>query len=573
MLFILAGIAVISLSATGAFFLMFRNRFLNLGTFRIDEQWILGTLVLAAATEWLALFSPAVLNVRIALVVLFCLAGIWHLLKNGFGLSRDIKPPVIVFFAIFVAIVLSLKVFDQSFGYDTRTYHLMTVRWLHDFGTVTGLANLDGRLGFNSTFLTIAALFDIRGASPAYINPAVYTWTYISILFSAVQFSKHRFTEDLATVVTGCGLLFDQSLMFSLYQEPFVGFICMMAVRFSVRYFRTFMKEDLIALTLLCFFAFLVKRNLLFLTLFGLFFLLHGLRSGLFDTRTFLKTAAAGFILFVPNILRTFKLSGYPFFPIHYLKIKTEWTVPSDLVFNLLTAARINRRMGGVPLDEKYDLPVSVWLPHWFETFKHSLIPFSIFYVIVIAIVIACWFRLGTRKTPGLTMQLTIASVTLFFPVLALLSSIYFRYASHWIPFSAGMAAAVFFQLFQWKWFTDRTTSTVFYGFISLLLLISLKKDFPVRRPEGAAILGSRLISLPESPKKPVFSMYLNEKGDTLYVPTPREWSFYDFPVPAVSRIDTARHRFINSEPGFRGPSAGDGFITLQPEKIRRFGQ
>lgn len=44
--------------------------------------------------------------------------------------------------------------------YDTGFYHAQAVRWLNEYGTVPGLANLHGRLGFNSVWFPWAAFWD-----------------------------------------------------------------------------------------------------------------------------------------------------------------------------------------------------------------------------------------------------------------------------------------------------------------------------------------------------------------------------------------------------------------------------
>ena len=44
--------------------------------------------------------------------------------------------------------------------YDTGTYHLQAVRWTKEYGSVPGLANLFGQLGFNSHWHVLWAFFD-----------------------------------------------------------------------------------------------------------------------------------------------------------------------------------------------------------------------------------------------------------------------------------------------------------------------------------------------------------------------------------------------------------------------------
>ncbi len=42
---------------------------------------------------------------------------------------------------------------------DTSSYHIQMVKWIQEFGSVPGIANLHLRFGFNSSWFTSIALF------------------------------------------------------------------------------------------------------------------------------------------------------------------------------------------------------------------------------------------------------------------------------------------------------------------------------------------------------------------------------------------------------------------------------
>ncbi len=41
---------------------------------------------------------------------------------------------------------------------DTESYHLQSIKWMHEYGTVNGIANLHARYGFNSTWLSLISI-------------------------------------------------------------------------------------------------------------------------------------------------------------------------------------------------------------------------------------------------------------------------------------------------------------------------------------------------------------------------------------------------------------------------------
>src|ERR1700741_3901990 len=57
----------------------------------------------------------------------------------------------------------ALNALTNGYCHDTLLYHLAAVRWVADFGSVPGLANLHGRLGFNSALHPLAALLSSPG--------------------------------------------------------------------------------------------------------------------------------------------------------------------------------------------------------------------------------------------------------------------------------------------------------------------------------------------------------------------------------------------------------------------------
>lgn len=61
-------------------------------------------------------------------------------------------------FALLLA--MNLAVQERITTYDTLLYHFSIVRWANEFAAVPGLANLHDRLGFNSSYLLLAALAD-----------------------------------------------------------------------------------------------------------------------------------------------------------------------------------------------------------------------------------------------------------------------------------------------------------------------------------------------------------------------------------------------------------------------------
>src|SRR5215213_1640072 len=65
---------------------------------------------------------------------------------------------IFLFFVVVVAYLAS----QVSSHYDDGLYYATTIKWIEEYGTVKGLANVNPRIGFNSTWLLLQALFSFH---------------------------------------------------------------------------------------------------------------------------------------------------------------------------------------------------------------------------------------------------------------------------------------------------------------------------------------------------------------------------------------------------------------------------
>lgn len=63
---------------------------------------------------------------------------------------------------IAAAFVIAFFVSNGSFMYDTGLYHAQSIRWIEEYGAVKGIANIHERLGYNSAFFGLSALFSMK---------------------------------------------------------------------------------------------------------------------------------------------------------------------------------------------------------------------------------------------------------------------------------------------------------------------------------------------------------------------------------------------------------------------------
>jgi hypothetical protein len=132
-----------------------------------------GDRVLLAMWSGLGIVSSALLGVSLivpltavaGLLTVAVLAASGTLLDRRFGNGHEpndlpwrAKP--IVLAALVIAIGASILTSDRVTLYDSLVYHVGIARWLHEYGTVPGVALIHNRLGHVSSWLALGAPFD-----------------------------------------------------------------------------------------------------------------------------------------------------------------------------------------------------------------------------------------------------------------------------------------------------------------------------------------------------------------------------------------------------------------------------
>jgi hypothetical protein len=122
-----------------------------------------GLMLITALGQWLVLFLPlGFLSLLIVLLILIVLSFPFR--KKIFLRARNILAEIKnrdIFFslclAVFLIMILVLNA-GPTIMDDTESYHIQMIKWVQEYGTVPGIANLHLRFGFNSSWFIAVAL-------------------------------------------------------------------------------------------------------------------------------------------------------------------------------------------------------------------------------------------------------------------------------------------------------------------------------------------------------------------------------------------------------------------------------
>jgi hypothetical protein len=136
----------------------------------VSNYFLLGCTVILAVIKWRDFIAFINLGVRVT----------------------RIRNAVVVLIPIGLAAAYNAT--TRGFCYDNSLYHFLSVRWMAEFGSVPGLANLHGRLGFNSSLAAMAGIFAVPfGVSIGreFINGAT-TVLVAGVLSQGLRFENWR---------------------------------------------------------------------------------------------------------------------------------------------------------------------------------------------------------------------------------------------------------------------------------------------------------------------------------------------------------------------------------------------
>jgi hypothetical protein len=178
MLFLFVSVITVGLSLCGTGSLTSRV----FGYSSPRNPWIyfwIGLFAAGSLVMLVSLFTP----INLASLIIFFIIGAAGLplfcseCKRTAAQCKKVEIEIFICFAFLAAVVITFYGARTAwnFSMDTDLYHAQVIRWYNEYGTPPGLGNLHSRLAFNSSWLSLAALFDngIWDGRSAWIMPVL----------------------------------------------------------------------------------------------------------------------------------------------------------------------------------------------------------------------------------------------------------------------------------------------------------------------------------------------------------------------------------------------------------------
>jgi hypothetical protein len=258
---------------------------------------------------------------------------------------------------------------------DTGSYHIQMIKWVEEYGTVPGIANLHERYGFNSSwFISIASFNFFPGKMHSFsaLNGLLSVWF-------CYYFIDKAFKKDLPPSTKAASLL---TIVLALVSWPILrgnaatanyDSITMLAVTvlFTEMIEKNIQKKnasfsiEYILWPAYLFTVRIINFPILVLMLIPIIEIIkHKNRKGL--TRIIIFPA----ILIIPFLWRNVILSGYPFYPSPLFDIfPVDWKTPKEVLDRLIYFITYYNRVnnGFMDIETTAQLGNIKWIRPWFH--------------------------------------------------------------------------------------------------------------------------------------------------------------------------------------------------------------
>ncbi len=352
----------------------------------IIHYLIIGLIVATVFGQWVVLFLPITLLTCSFFLILSVIISISR--KNRvIGVFRKCLDNLMhqgrLFYLClfcFLIMILMLNAGPVKMD-DTESYHIQMVKWIQEYGSVPGIANLHLRFGFNSSWFTSIAIFSypIRGLNTyEALNGLLSLWLcyyLLETIFNSIRNNSAKsvgFTVACMVVLVLCLLnwpMIRGSVLSANYD--FISTCCIIVLIIDLYSNQKEAPIEWLIWPVYLFTVRIMNFPLLLLSFFYVFRFFKPISVG----KLVLAFFASGFII-IPFLARNSILSGYPFFPVYQLDFFSfDWKADKMKLIEISRYIKYFNRVN--PMFQPTSLTAKLNFPNWVISWYKYLFRFD----------------------------------------------------------------------------------------------------------------------------------------------------------------------------------------------------
>lgn len=252
---------------------------------------------------------------------------------------------------------------------DTLYYHYQNLMWNEQYAVVPGLANLQPRLAFNSSFFLLGSTFGLKPLFGQFIFgihtfflATIYVWLIYKILNT-----KKLFVSIVSAVMLGC-LFVVYKIHITSVTTDFIPNLLITYLLLKLIYDREAIKKQTALFFLLPAFIVTLKLSCFAIAIFPFYVIWLQLRGKEYKTLTL--SLVGGLLIVVPWCIRNVILSGYLIFPLPLFDFFSyDWKIPMEyLIEQKEFIQSFARYPNNIDIKTVLSMPISEWLAVWWNS-------------------------------------------------------------------------------------------------------------------------------------------------------------------------------------------------------------
>ena len=321
-------------------------------------------------------------------------------------ITQDIKndPKKVILWGIIGCIIIFcglIKTLHEPQHSDTYIYHAQSIRWLEEYGIVKGLGNLHNRFAYNSSFMSLQALFSFAWCldrSQHTVNGFlwIFMMSYAVMTLKCIK-QKKMFLSDVFRVLTVMYLVNEEVI--SKLSSPHTDQMTMVLVVYIIARWLELLEEgekDYFSYGCLCLMGVFAVSSKLSAALILILVLKPAIE--LIREKRWLTIGGfigSGFFIILPFLIRNIIISGYLVYPYAGIDFfNFDWKMsPAAVIYDNHEIMAWGRGLKDV---NRYAEPFSSWFPVWIEeasTFNVFLMCINIILLVLSLIVLGVYLK------------------------------------------------------------------------------------------------------------------------------------------------------------------------------------
>lgn len=347
-------------------------------TSKVDICIVCGLMVLNVYAQIYSIFSKVGC---IALVIAVLAAIAWGGVKKRNHLKPSMSQMKLWKLCVCIIVIayVGLWALKSPTFFDTYLYHVQAIRWIEEYGVVSGLGNLHNRFAYNSAFMPLQALFTfswIYSPSLHSLNGFLCTFFVIyAVITNKIFIKKEVGLSDLLKLIIPVYVYLNRESISS----PGSDMLAMLLVIYiSAKWCECIENEenDIQSFGILCLIAVwavsvkLSAATSVMLVIYPAVLLIKGKKW-----KIIIKDFVSGVIILMPWIIRNVIISGYLIYPYSSIDLfNVDWKMPKALVEYDRKEIIVWGR--GVKDVSKYHESISQWFEVWYssQTFIYRIL-------------------------------------------------------------------------------------------------------------------------------------------------------------------------------------------------------